>query len=279
MNISKAVKLIQVISPFRKRGKKRRPPRWAFPDRIEASFEQALEGVIEQLESAFNREVLPHLQEILNQATANDSRQDDWADDLERYLRLYRVGAQAASVETLPTAQEISNWNVMQWRRVTKAVVGVEVVQAEPWLEAALKDWAAENKDKITKLTESASTDVGTWVRRGVREGRRAEEIAKDIQDRFAVSKSYAKMLARDQVGKLNGNLTKARQTRLGVEKYIWRTAGDDRVRETHAANDGKTFSWDNPPRTGHPGEDYQCRCFAEPDLSELLAGLQEVEP
>lgn len=24
-------------------------------------------------------------------------------------------------------------------------------------------------------------------------------------------------------------------------------------------------FSWDNPPSTGHPGEDYNCRCWAEP--------------
>lgn len=276
MNQAKAVKLIQLLSPFRKRGKRKRAPRWAFPDRIEESFARALEGVIEQLEEAFNREVLPHLGEIISQAS-NDSRQDDWADDLERYMRLYRVGAEAVAIDTLPTAQEISQWNVAQWRRITKSVVGVEVVQAEPWLEAALKDWAAENKDKITKLTQSASTDVGSWVRRGVREGRRAEDIAADIRSRFEVSKSYAKMLARDQVGKLNGNLTQARQTRLGVTRYIWRTAGDDRVRETHQANDGKTFSWDDPPKTGHPGQDYQCRCFPEPDLSDLLAGLQEV--
>lgn len=42
---------------------------------------------------------------------------------------------------------------------------------------------------------------------------------------------------------------------------YIWRTQGDDKVRASHAANDGKIFAWDNPPPTGHPGEDYGCRC------------------
>jgi len=36
-------------------------------------------------------------------------------------------------------------------------------------------------------------------------------------------------------------------------------------VRESHAANDGKIFAWDAPPPTGHPGEDYGCRCTAEP--------------
>lgn len=46
---------------------------------------------------------------------------------------------------------------------------------------------------------------------------------------------------------------------------YIWRTRGDGRVRTSHAANNGRIFSWDNVPPTGHPGEDFGCRCIAEP--------------
>jgi hypothetical protein len=46
---------------------------------------------------------------------------------------------------------------------------------------------------------------------------------------------------------------------------YVWRTRGDKKVRSSHSANNGKIFSWDNPPPTGHPGEDYGCRCNAEP--------------
>ncbi|MEM7399604.1 MAG: phage minor head protein [Pseudomonadota bacterium] len=46
---------------------------------------------------------------------------------------------------------------------------------------------------------------------------------------------------------------------------YIWRTRGDGKVRSSHAANDGRIFAWDDPPPTGHPGEDYGCRCWAEP--------------
>ena len=47
--------------------------------------------------------------------------------------------------------------------------------------------------------------------------------------------------------------------------QYVWRTQGDNRVRPSHQANDGKIFSWAEPPPTGHPGEDYGCRCWAEP--------------
>ena len=46
---------------------------------------------------------------------------------------------------------------------------------------------------------------------------------------------------------------------------YVWRTRGDERVRLAHAENDGGLFAWDDPPATGHPGEDFGCRCMAEP--------------
>ncbi len=38
-------------------------------------------------------------------------------------------------------------------------------------------------------------------------------------------------------------------------------------------ANDGKIFSWNDPPPTGHPGEDFGCRCFAQaydPEVQEF---------
>lgn len=47
--------------------------------------------------------------------------------------------------------------------------------------------------------------------------------------------------------------------------KYIWRTARDEKVRKDHAERDGKTFDYANPPKGGNPGEDYNCRCWAEP--------------
>lgn len=46
---------------------------------------------------------------------------------------------------------------------------------------------------------------------------------------------------------------------------YIWRTRKDGKVRPSHAENDGRVFSWDDPPETGHPGTSYGCRCWAEP--------------
>jgi hypothetical protein len=46
---------------------------------------------------------------------------------------------------------------------------------------------------------------------------------------------------------------------------YVWRSLGDGKVRSSHQENDGKIFTRDNPPPTGHPGQGYNCRCIAEP--------------
>jgi SPP1 gp7 family putative phage head morphogenesis protein len=63
---------------------------------------------------------------------------------------------------------------------------------------------------------------------------------------------------------KLKGNSDETADNHTTTH-YIWRTQGDNKTRPSHAANNGKTFSWDNPPETGHPGESYGCRCWAEP--------------
>lgn len=56
-------------------------------------------------------------------------------------------------------------------------------------------------------------------------------------------------------------SLKEARET----ERYVWRTRHDGKVRPAHARNDGHVFYWSDPPETGHPGEDYNCRCQATP--------------
>lgn len=58
-------------------------------------------------------------------------------------------------------------------------------------------------------------------------------------------------------------------------EQYIWRTVKDSDVRPAHAVREGQTFSWANPPEGGHPGEDYNCRCWAEA-VKGQASGLQQ---
>lgn len=59
-------------------------------------------------------------------------------------------------------------------------------------------------------------------------------------------------------------HLQQVANTPTGTRFYIWRTTGDDRVRERHSAREGGIYDWNAHPEGGHPGEEYGCRCTAE---------------
>ena len=61
------------------------------------------------------------------------------------------------------------------------------------------------------------------------------------------------------------GLSTKALSNGKATSHYTWRTAGDEKVRDAHAALAGQVFSWSSPPPGGHPGTEHNCRCWAEP--------------
>lgn len=61
------------------------------------------------------------------------------------------------------------------------------------------------------------------------------------------------------------GLVNQLRQQDLGIERYIWRSQDDTKVRDSHADYDDQVFRWDEPPAGGHPGQAHNCRCYAEP--------------
>jgi SPP1 gp7 family putative phage head morphogenesis protein len=124
----------------------------------------------------------------------------------------------------------------------------------------------AANVSLIKSVHSTYFDKIGNAVLSGVTQGRRASDLADDIEKITGVTESRAKLIARDQTGKMNSAITKARHGELGLTEYTWQTSEDERVRDSHAAHDGQVFRWDDPPAdTGHPGEDIQCRCVAIP--------------
>lgn len=61
------------------------------------------------------------------------------------------------------------------------------------------------------------------------------------------------------------GLINQLRQQDLGIERYIWRSQDDAKVRDSHAEYDDQVFRWGEPPAGGHPGQAHNCRCYAEP--------------
>ncbi|MHB0973947.1 MAG: phage head morphogenesis protein [Thiobacillus sp.] len=145
------------------------------------------------------------------------------------------------------------------------------LTQSGPILDA-MRAATQANVDLITSIPEQYFEKLGDAVGKNMEAGLRFEDLAKEIERIGGVTESRAKLIARDQTGKMNSAFNEARQTSLGIDRYTWQTSGDERVREEHAENDGKIFSWNDPPATGHPGDDVNCRCVPVPyfDLDEM---------
>lgn len=142
-------------------------------------------------------------------------------------------------------------------------------------LPSTVRAVGAMHRDWSVRLVEDALRDYAADVRDifgdpSLDFGERWETMRDALLERGSVSLSRANLIARDQTLKLNGAITQTTQQAAGVDRYIWTTSRDERVRKAHIALDKQVFSWAAPPEPGHPGQDYQCRCIAMPILDEL---------
>jgi SPP1 gp7 family putative phage head morphogenesis protein len=204
------------------------------------------------------------------------ARGDDFSDTLKRLINSVIQAIKGKVEETIAESKiigvQIARYNKRQFDRITNSVFGIDIFIDQPWLQDQLKLFGSQNAQLIRSLPAQELDQVAQIIERGLQEGSRFHSMTRDIQERFGITRRRAKLIARDQTSKLNASLTKLRQQELGVEEYIWQTAGDERVRPTHRAHDGKKFRWDDPPKdTGNPGTDINCRCVAVPVLEGLL--------
>lgn len=254
-------------------------PVWLYPRPVERLYEKTLVEYIEQLDQVIQRTITPHLQSLLDERNAllpQTDRADDYSDSIARLIEATTLGFAATPLDKKALADragdQTSVWNRKEWDKQLVAAFGTTVFQREPWLNSELNSFTRQNVSLISNMQADYLASIEGVVQRGIQNGDRITTIRKDIEKRTDVTKSRAQLIARDQVGKLNGNLTELRQTNLGVTRYTWRDSDDQRVRPNHASKDGEVFEWDNPPAdTGHPGHDYQCRCYAEPDFSTIF--------
>ena len=130
----------------------------------------------------------------------------------------------------------------------------------------------AGNIQLIKSIRSQYLDKVQNAVMQAMVKGTLNKDLAAQIKDLGKTTEKRAMFIARDQSSKLNAALTQARHEDVGITKYTWSTSGDERVRDSHAENDGKVFEYANPPAdTGNPGHDFNCRCVAIPYLGDIL--------
>jgi SPP1 gp7 family putative phage head morphogenesis protein/excisionase family DNA binding protein len=122
---------------------------------------------------------------------------------------------------------------------------------------------------------ETADRLLKQWTKNGVPSQIPIDRIKKNGERVLISTEKHARLVAHDQINKLNGRLNQTRQEAAGITSFVWQTQNDDRVRPEHAEIEGQTFLWaEGAPGVGLPGEPVNCRCHAAPviDKDQILS-------
>lgn len=257
-------------------GKRRmRIPRQQYPKLIEMEYGKAMISVIDSTRSLFAplEHELPRLLSQAADARRIDADEPGRAREMIAKVREQIEGSFGAGrVEQLARmfAERTQTHQRVQLSRQVSAALGADVFASDKRIPTLVDHFVQENAALIKSVPRDLIDHVEKVTTRAFTTGTTSANLAEELQQRFDMSERHARLIARDQVGKLYGQTNAYRQQDLGIESFIWRTVGDERVRDEHEELDGEEFSYDDPPEEGLPGEPIQCRCYAEPVFKPL---------
>lgn len=261
------------------RQRPRKPSKWLHPVAEQREYVAYLVELAQAIEILVRADVLPLL------AQRYDAIEDlpESAGFLEvvrqGFLKvLAKLDLTGVPAKVAAKARRVAGFNKQQFHNIIRRAYSVDIFVDEPWLNDLVKVWESENVGLIKSIPQQALQRMQGKVVASVQRGGLVKDLRDELVAEFGVTKDRATLIANDQIGKLNAQLTEQRQRQIGVEEYTWRGMLDERERDEHVHREGKVFSWAKPPPDGHPGIPIRCRCRSEPKLpllGDLLALTQ----
>lgn len=191
------------------------------------------------------------------------------------------------------TADEAMEFGNKEFSRILDKGIHVNLPTSAPWWNDMKASWVEDNYTLITSNAKNYVSKINTLTEQAIVNGMSPGQLKKEILSATeSLSAKHCRLLARDQMGKLNGQITQAQMEEIGLDMYVWSTAFDDRVRDSHAVMEGILCRWDDAsvcsydggktwvPRPSnavqlHPGQDIQCRCVGLAYYPELTAEIE----
>lgn len=271
--------------------------KWIYPWAYERQYGASIQAFLRALYNPAIkdiRESWPHWVGGHKDSLHQDETWKTWSEiraTMKQQKVLFMKGGMARAIHV--TGKGVDEVNGREWQKFVKSVGGQQFYVPEDFSKK-IATWEDLNFELVDSLGDELIKKMNTVVSTGIMDGTRWEDIA-DKLSLEGLEKGRADFIARDQTGKLNGVLTKDRQTDAGVDEYEWDTSMDEKVRDEHQTLQGRICSWDDPsvykdsddedwkPReadmfVGNPGDDYQCRCVALPHFTNMWNKIQEEE-
>lgn len=282
---------------------KPRSVKWIYPWAVERQYYAQLSAWLKPLKEAVNNYIKYHGETMLkgdsiHTDTIPGSGYKLLIETMRGWVSTYfdipgEKKGTAAVMLGLGRFADLTKWNGdKEWGRQMMAISGQEFTTTQKWWDTMRLNWIENNNKLIKTVANRYIDDVDRLAEAAIVNGYAISELQSDIDNLgLGLTDYQCSRLARDQIGKLNGQITQNQCEEAGVDMYIWSTAGDDRVRvepvnheemdgilcrwddaTVYSEDDGKT--WISKPddwEQQHPGYAIQCRCTALPYVTELL--------
>ena len=234
---------------------------WKYPLSFERQYQKQLSALVNNMKKVVNNnkyKIKAYLEKY-----RIDNEESELDNDIRNMIIEYELLIAADFIErkVAEMFDNINSYNANEFRKS----LGVDIFANEEFLNATKDLWVKENMQLITSVKNQYFERIENIISNAVRNGTTYADVSEQIAKQTGLSLNRSRLIARDQIGTLNGQITKQRQTSAGVTKYRWSTSKDERVRPDHQVREGKIFEWSKPPFDGHPGMAISCRCVAIP--------------
>jgi SPP1 gp7 family putative phage head morphogenesis protein len=236
----------------------------------------ALRNMLKHLNRAVAQELasfLTHHKRELGTDHASDVAtvvvQDIDPADFNALNTLGRALARIASASVTRILRLESQVHTKTFIETAKKTLGIDLsaVVREEDLEQYLEAMATRNAELIVGLSDDIILKVKRTMIDAIIRGQSVKDTKKQILETFNAGDSRAQLIARDQTAKLTSDLNRIRHQQAGVQKYLWRTSLDERVRPRHRKLEGNEYVYGEPTGAEDglpPGQPIQCRCVAQ---------------
>lgn len=234
-----------------------------FPHRAEKNLELAMRAMARGFAAYVRRAILPRVADFARRpAERADAKPGNTAERnpaaKAEGRKMAAAAEQAFSSRKLAAAADKSATQIKNNSQDEFKRLRVDV-RKEPALRVLVSGWTRDIAERAAGMAKDQAKILEEILATG--NGRHADTIAREIEERLGVVESRAAFIARDAVGTLNSLITRERFRGAGVEEYVWVSMDDERVRDRHVELDGETFEVDGPgdSEEGHPGEPPNC--------------------
>lgn len=249
---------------------------------LEAAYRKRLEKLVDEMSAsvlywlkAGYKQNTPEMADLAQDASPAKALQAITARLAKRWQDRFDDEAKANAEWFAQSSQDRSDRAMLHGLRKEGMSVKFKATRA---MNDVLQATTAENVSLIKSIPQQFFKSIEVQVMQSVSQGRDLGGLTKQIEQTYGVTHRRAAFISRDQNSKAAANMTRVRQTELGIVDARWtHSRGGRHPRPSHVAANGKRYKIaDGMVLDGvqcWPGTEINCRCVSKPILPALDDG------